>query len=699
MTSNFPILIPQPRHFEWQAGAFDLNTAAVIVLGLNADETHLFPARQLQTAIQTACGFNVAIIKTASLHAQPNAIRLELIKGEAGDPTRDASMGNVTFRKEGYHLAIRSDGVAITAGDAAGLFYGVQTLIQLLRTYGRRIPACRCDDHPALPHRGVMLDVSRGKVPTRATLERLADVLAHYKINQLQLYTEHTFRFRSHPKIGATTGALSADDILALDEVCRACHIELVPNLQSTGHMRHILSLPEYEHLAETPWRWSITPALDETYRFLEELYADFLPAFSAPILNVNSDEAWDHGRGQAQALSTEIGYGRVYLNHILKLREIAAHHGRRIMIWADILHHYPELLPEIPPDMTLLDWNYEAQPLYPTLEPLARAERPFYVCPGTSTWNTIFPRIDNSLINIRNYVRDGLAAGAIGMLLTDWGDMGHYQPLSHSWYSYLFGAEMAWTGATTPTDVFDQAFGEVFLGDTSGRAVAAMRRLGRAVEQPGFAAPNRSDTVYALYEEPLLGRMVQTAPAEELAELIVAAESALRAFAMLSDAALRYELSFSAHQIIFAASKVQLGQTIRATLRDLADSNDRTSDGGDRLDARIGELEQLRAALPPMVAEFEQIWLRSAHRSEIESNLDRYAALLARFDAAIAWLHQQRESYAATGTVDAELLTYDPGDYLVLWDQGVRDLHHLVDLVGRDAAPPEILRWLGLEQ
>jgi hypothetical protein len=422
------------------------------------------------------------------------------------------------------------------------------------------------------------------------------------------------------------------------------------------------------------------------------------LPAFSAPLLNVNSDEAWDHGRGQAKSLSAEVGYGRLYLNHILKLREIAARYGRRIMIWADILHHYPELLPEIPADMTLLDWNYEAQPSYPTLEALARAERPFYVCPGTSTWNTIFPRVDNSLINIRNYVRDGLAAGAVGMLLTDWGDMGHYQPLSHSWYSYLFGAEMAWTGATTPTNLFDRAFGALFLGDTSGQAVGAIRRLGRAVEQPGVASANRSDTVYALYEDPLAGRMVRSAPAEELAEVIAAGEHALPAFALLSDPALRHELSFSAHQMIFAASKVELGQRIRAALQELAGNTGQAPDGRDRLDALIEELEQVRAAVPPMMDEFEQIWLRSAHRSEIEIDLDRYAALIARFDVAIAWLRRQRESYAATGAVDAQFTTYDTGDYLVLWDHALRDLHHLVEVIGRDAAPPEILRWLGLE-
>ncbi len=694
MTTNVPMLIPQPRHFAWSSGSFGLNAETHLVLGTQASSATVFAARALQTAMTAVSGLKLAIVKTASPVNRHNAIRL-ILQGRDEPGAQDQPAEQGALAAQGYQLTITADGIGIIAADEAGLFYGVQTLIQLARTYGRRLPACTCTDQPALSRRGIMLDISRGKVPTLATLERLVDTLAHYKINEVQLYTEHTFRFPSHPRIGVDCGSLSADDMLTLDAACRARHIALVPNLQSTGHMRHILSLPEYQHLAETPWYWSITSAREETYRFLDELYADFLPAFSEPILNVDSDEAWDHGRGQARMLSAEIGYGRVYLRHILRLRELAARYGRQIMIWADVFHHYPELIPEIPADVILLDWGYEAQPGYPSLQALAQSGRPFYVCPGTSTWNTLFPRIDNSLINIRNYVRDGLAAGAIGMLLTDWGDLGHYQPLSHSWYSYLFGAEMAWSGAATSTELFNQAFGSLFLGDPSGRAVAAIQRLGRAVEQPALAFPNRSDTVYALYDEPLVGKLIRSVPGEVLTEMVAAAEAALPAFARLPDALLRHELLFTAHQMIYAGNKVLLGQAIHRALHDLAEHAEPTPDGIARLDSHISDMQKLRAELPPMVAEFEQLWLLSAQRSEIGINLDRYAALLARFDAALRWLRAQHDAYAAGGTLDVALTTYDPGEYLILWDESLRDLHRLVDIVGRDAVPPDILRWL----
>lgn len=681
-----PSLLPQPRRYAPRPGWFMLDQATLIMVNDPSEQTR-FTIEQLTRAIAELTGLRLAHGAAAPQADAATAIHMQL---------HDPHEGARPPVAEGYTLTIDERRITISAGDEAGLFYGAQTLIQLLQVQGRRLAGCRIEDWPALPHRGVMLDVSRGRVPTLETLTRLAETLAHYKINQLQLYTEHTFQFPSHPRIGQACGALTADEMRALDRVCRERHIELVPNLQSTGHMRHILSLPEYAHLAEIDWRWSITPAREETYQFLGDLYGDLLPAFSSTYFNIDSDEAWDFGRGQARARTEQIGVGRAYLDHILRLRDLAAKHGRRIMIWADVLHHHPELIPEIPDDIVLLDWEYEALPTYPGLQRLAAAKRPFYVCPGTSTWNTIFPRIDNAIGNTREFVREGIAAGAIGMLITDWGDYGHYQPLSHSWYGYLFGAEMAWTGATTATETFDASFGSLLLNDPSGRAVAAIRRLGRAVAQPGLARPNGSASVYALYEDPLAGRTITAAPAEAIQELADAGAAALPAFAQLHDAALRHELSFAAYQLIYAAEKVTLGRSIRAALRELA-AQPPDAARVNRLDALIAGLSQLRTRLTAMRAEFEQLWLARSRRAEIAINLDRYDRLGDRFAAALAWLRHQRDAYVAGHAIDAELAGYDVEGYRILWEQGLDDLRRLVETVGSDAVPPEILVWLGM--
>src|SRR5262249_6108843 len=98
--------------------------------------------------------------------------------------------------RQGYRLSVTSSGATIAGGDPAGVFYGACTLAQLADA--GRIPCVEIEDHPDLLVRGVMLDISRDKVPTMATLRELVDRLASWKINQLQLYIEHTFAYPSH---------------------------------------------------------------------------------------------------------------------------------------------------------------------------------------------------------------------------------------------------------------------------------------------------------------------------------------------------------------------------------------------------------------------------------------------------------------------------------------------------------------------
>src|SRR5690606_32733052 len=135
------------------------------------------------------------------------------------------------------------------------------------------VPLCSIDDAPDFAKRGIMLDVSRGKVPTLETLCGLVDLCARMKLNVLMLYVEHTFRFRRHPKIGEGASPLDAETLRALDTYAAAQHVELVPNLQSLGHMEHVLKHREYHDLAETEARWTLACAEPGTYRLLADLY------------------------------------------------------------------------------------------------------------------------------------------------------------------------------------------------------------------------------------------------------------------------------------------------------------------------------------------------------------------------------------------------------------------------------------------
>jgi len=144
-------------------------------------------------------------------------------------------------RPQGYVLHTAMTGVDLIAHDEAGLFYGVQTLVQLLKRNPRELPFMSIEDWPDFPTRGVMLDVSRDKVPTMKTLFGLIDLLASWKINQVQLYMEHTFAYANHGEVWEHASPFTADEICILDAFCRERFVDLVPNQNSFGHMERVV--------------------------------------------------------------------------------------------------------------------------------------------------------------------------------------------------------------------------------------------------------------------------------------------------------------------------------------------------------------------------------------------------------------------------------------------------------------------------
>jgi hypothetical protein len=670
-------LIPQPKELSQHDGAFTISSKTLIIIPADADHESFSVARQIQQEIAQATSISPPICKTS--HPPQKADLILLLRGE--DQT--AAFGIDPFNSrapdkvgdQSYYLSIRPDLVVIKAEGASGLFYAGQTLRQLVRLEGATLPCLSIQDWPSLPYRGLMLDISRRKVPTLQTLYQLIEELSFFKLNVLQLYTEHTFQFPRHPKIGAGCGSLSSEDILDLDAHCLAHHVELMPNLQSFGHARNTLKIPDYQHLAETDALFTLSPAFEETYALLDELYGDMLPAYTSRTLNINCDETYDLGQGASRSMADELGLGRVYLNHILRVRDLAARHGRRIQAWGDILLHHPELIGEVPDDVTLLDWHYDPADEYPSVKVFEGAGRRFWVCPGVGSWNTIFPRIYGANANIRNFVRDGVISGAEGMLNTDWGDAGHYQALGLSWYGYAFGAAQGWSGGTTSDADFEDAFGPLFFGPEHPNILQALHQLADTNELPSVHRSNRSHTVLALFDEPLTGATVMgdaALPEHTVQQMQSLSESAM---AVCDDLAPDHpreltllEMASAARLTAYAARKTRIGQAIRAHLTQIGAQPEPVDESARLLYDDVLELKALDVELEELRAEFEGLWCARARRSEIQFSLRYFASLRVRYQAAISWLLLQREALLAGSPVDTELKTYEVTGHHVLW-------------------------------
>jgi hypothetical protein len=616
-----PPLLPAPRRIEPGAGAFALRDGVPIVLGPAADDRDFAAARGLAAAVRARCGVRLPVETHAARAGLGPHLALARRAGGA----------------EAYRIEVEPSGVRVEADGAPGLGHALKTLAQLVGR-GGRIPACRIEDAPDFAWRGVMLDVSRGKVPTAASLFALVDVCARLKLNVLMLYVEHVFRFRRHPQIGAGDSPLDAETLRGLDAYAAERHVELVPSLQSLGHMEHVLALDRYAPLAESDARWTLAPVDPGSYALLGDLYAEYLPNFRSPLFNANCDEPWDLGRGRSAARDAELGPGGLWLEHVRRVRDLAAAHGKRTLVWGDFVHAHPARIPELDRDLVLLDWWYEAQCDFDRVRAFAENGIAFWVCPGTSSWNCLFPRTKNALANITGWADAGRRHGADGLLVTDWGDFGHYNLQGNSWLGFAWAAQQAWSGAAPAAD-FDRAFSRLFFGDASGEAARCYRELGD-VHEAGFPIWNGSALQFLYFDDLDAAFFLEAAREPVLrrsqARLARARRRLARARARFgADALTHEELLYAADASLLALRKARAALPWVAWRR-----GERRLDAAARrrLAAELRGLAREQAALGRTLC---RLWLRRAEPSNLSHvqrrlsgsirSLRRAAAALAR--------------------------------------------------------------------
>jgi hypothetical protein len=436
------ILCPTPRRIAPTEGTFTLPPRGYIQL-LSTPADLLPAARALQHALRDI----------ASLHYDLVAL---------GPDTEDVAIDfflSTMPHPQAYDIEIEPHGIHLTAATPEGAVYAAQTLIQILRQHrAGPIPCLQIEDRPDFRIRGVMLDISRDKVPTMETLYALVDQLSELKINHLQLYTEHTFAYRNHPDVWQNASPMTGDQYLALDRYCQERFIELVPNQNSFGHMERWLKLPTYHDLAECPdgfvYPWgfrhtggfTLNPLDPHSLELVASLYDELLPHFTSPLFNVGLDETFDLGQGKSKPEADRLGKGRVYLDYLQKIHALLQDHQRMMLFWGDVILNHPELISDLPRDTVALAWGYEAgHPWEENLSHFNQASIPFFVCPGTSSWCSISGRTDNALANLKEAAAAGIHHEAAGYLITDWGDWGHIQSLPVSYLGVAAGASYAW--------------------------------------------------------------------------------------------------------------------------------------------------------------------------------------------------------------------------------------------------------------
>ena len=459
-------LIPYPQEVTLRGEDVMLGKGVTIVLDKNASEADRFAASDL--ADQLKSSWNI----TANVGSAPAGTSILLSR-----KATDKKLG-----EQGYSLSTSGEHIKVQANGEAGLFYGVQTLLQIIQENEADpfIKGMEITDWPDTPQRAAHYDTKHHQDKAAYVKSFIRD-LARYKINMLVWEWEDKLAYPSHPEIGAP-GAFTMEEMQEFTRYARQYHVQIVPLVQGLGHVSFILKWPQHAHLREVPAsNWEFCPLKEGTYDLLFDLWEDAIEATpGSEYIHIGSDETYELGKcPQCQAKAEEIGNSGVYHLFVNKAARHLQKTGREVMVWErpmgwtmsdsqakGIVPHKDVILTESygyeTPDFKYakqakdLGYTIYAYDPNPGIEQMFL---PYYFRKNRGE------KIMGSLENSYQFLTSNIGSGLFdGMINTSWDDAGLHNQV---WMlSFATSAEYAWSAGNPGLEEFKEKFFLNYYGD-----------------------------------------------------------------------------------------------------------------------------------------------------------------------------------------------------------------------------------------
>ncbi|MFH1570663.1 MAG: family 20 glycosylhydrolase [Gemmatimonadota bacterium] len=406
--------------------------------------------------------------------------------GSLAPPSASELLARAPDHAEGFALQVEPGGVA-AAQAPAGLWYGLQALVQLRRLAPGELPAALVLDWPALRWRGVHLDL-KGYQPRFESLLEYCRLLTAHRVNLLLLEVEDKFAYDGAPGVGVP-GAFTAAQFRRLGEHCAALHIEVTPKLQCLGHVDYLLKHPRYRHLREADHPFQYCPRNEEGMALWETMMAELVACFPGHrFFHVGADETGNLGqcpvcRPHPKADS--------YVHRVGQSLRAVARAGRQPIMWDDILRNLHGNLDAaelertwvLGRDAILMYWAYgyggrgNTFPLLPRY--LERGMR-VWGASGLSgcgpSWIQDLPPLAERALNVSAWTAAAVHRGLEGVVATGWTRIASADPPAEApeaaWFPLLGAAESTWSGRERSLAEFVRAAADSLFGADPGRAL-----------------------------------------------------------------------------------------------------------------------------------------------------------------------------------------------------------------------------------
>lgn len=456
-------VIPMPREMEFSAGAMRLGARSRIVLGPLCDERDRFAADDLAEQIAERAGLRLTITRG---EARAGDILLERVQTFAAEP-------------EGAYHASVGETARVAASNAAGLFYGAQTIAQLAGPDGR-LPHVEVGDRPAYPVRGLQYDVARGQTVAVEWWKRLIRELARCKLNMLVIYGEDDYAFEAFPFLGRE-GTFTPEKARELSEYAQRYHMQVVPQFESLGHASAILGHEELANLREAGQSWVYCTSNLETWEFLDTIYGELAEQFpNSQYIHVGGDE-FETGFARCERCSAR-DRDALYAEHMNRLNELCRKHGRTMLFWPSHLKWTLGAEEMLEKDCIPTEWIYHGPSTYPTIKQYQDAGfADVWPSPAVVCFSVIWPDYGTTWRGIRGFLQAGAEEGCGGCMTTTW-EWRHGGVVANSLPGMVYAAECAWSLGRAPVADYERRYAQHWLGLTSEDAG---ERLDEALIEP----------------------------------------------------------------------------------------------------------------------------------------------------------------------------------------------------------------------
>jgi hypothetical protein len=468
-------LMPVPQHVEYGSGTVNLRDLEIVVPESSAAEDK-FAAGQLAAGLLKRTGISVPVTGSLGTH---KAIVFQRSGGidalpQVGEQTGPAS-------RESYKITVSSDGVVISAVASAGIFYAVDTLIQLAEP-SSVFPFVNIEDWPGTAYRGTMIDMSEGPIATEDEVLRQLDFLASWKGNQYYFYNEDSIELTGYSLLNPQA-QFSKEQIRHIIEYARQRHIDVVPCLELYGHQHDLFRIEKFTGLADFPHGGEFDPVNPAVQKILADWTAQYLELFPSKFVHIGFDETWEIERA-ARVKGSGSTPAKLFLKQLKTVAQPFIDQQKMVLAWGDITVKFPGIADQMPPGVTVVPWWYEPDPdpLYKKwLAPLVANHVPLFIAPGVNMWTEMTPDFDTSFRNIDTFLSAGKQAGATGIINTVWTD--NQEGLRRmAWPGIAYGAVAAWQRNPVDKNVYFSAYSQIeFPGASAADMAEGLSQLSQA--------------------------------------------------------------------------------------------------------------------------------------------------------------------------------------------------------------------------